>query len=191
MSKLSIVKQSLETNPEVVIAKVFENNYLPGRNGYWSHTMDFWVAPKNGLYTAEELQEFMMGLVPEGLEPTSKDDFRKYDKKSDLSLGKLYFDEDIGQEKVTRICTLTDEDLLNVSGFVDGQRTIEESRPYQRRTWVRPFPNEALVEDLLEGKLGSKYSIRPEELKRYQSGVLQRLLEESKTPTLFYYFSNF
>lgn len=176
MSKLTIVRQSLETNPEVVIAKVFENNYLPRRNGYWSHTMDFCVAPKNGLYTAEELQEFMMSLVPKGLQPTCRDDFRQYDENSDLSLGKLYFDEDIGQEKVTRICTLTDEELLNVSGFVNGQRTIEESRPYQRRTWVSPFPSKALVYDLLEGKLSSEYSVRPEELRRYQPRFFQGLV---------------
>ena len=176
MSKLTIVRQSLETNPEVVITKVFEKSYLPGRDGFWSHTMDFFVAPKNGLYTAEELQKFMMGLVPEGLQPTCKDDFSQYDQNSDLSLGKLYFDEDIGQEKVTRICTLTDEQLFNVSKFINGQRTIEESRAYQRRTWVRPFPSESLVRDLLEGKLSSEYRIRPEELKRYQPGFFQRIV---------------
>lgn len=177
MSKLTIVRKSLETNPEVVIAKVFEKNYLPGRDGYWSHTMDFWVVPKNGLYTAKKLQDFMMSLVPEGLEPTSIDDFRQYNKKSSLDLGKLYFDEDIGQEKVTRICTLSDEELLNVSGFVNGQRTIEEDRPYQRRTWVSLFPNKALVRDLLEGKLNSVYNVQPKELKRYRPGVLQRLVK--------------
>ena len=40
MSKLTIVRQSLETNPEVVIAKVFERNHLPERDDYWSHTVE-------------------------------------------------------------------------------------------------------------------------------------------------------
>jgi hypothetical protein len=178
MSKLSIVRQALETNPEVIIVSSEEINYLPDRNGFFCHTMDYWVAPKNGLYTAEELQAFMMRLVP-NLEPTCKDDFLQYEKSGNLELGKLYFDEDVGQEKVTRVCTLTDEQLLNVSGFVKGQRTIEETRSYERRTWVRPFPNEAFARDVLDGKLeNSEYGARQSDLKRYQSqqSLLQRIL---------------
>ena len=170
MSKLTIIRQSLETNPEILIAKVFEENYLPERKGHLSHTIDFWVAPKNGLYTAVELQAFMMCLIPEELEPTYKDNFLHlhHDRKSDLIFGKLYFDENIGQEKVTRICTLTDEELLNTSKFINGQRIIEESQPYQRRIGVRPFPSEAFVEDILRGKLSSDLRVKPKELKRYQ-----------------------
>lgn len=91
MSKLRTVREWLETNPEVIIAKVLENNYLPGRKNCFSHTVDFWVAPKNGLYTAEELQGFMMGLVPDGLQPTHKNDFRQYWEDGDLNFGRLYF----------------------------------------------------------------------------------------------------
>lgn len=171
MSKLTLVGQSLETNPNVTIARVFEKNYLPERNGFWSHTVDFWVAPKQGLYAADRLQMFMIRLIPPDLEPSCKDDFRQYAEEGGLQLGKLYFDEDIGQEKRTRICTLTDEELLNVGGFENGQRRIEETLRYQRRTWVRLFPSELLVQDLLEGKLtsSSEYSIRQDDLKKYES----------------------
>ena len=141
MSKLSIVRQALETNPEVIIVDSQERNYLPDRSGFFCHTMDYWVAPKDGLYTAEELQDFMMSLVPEGLQPTCKDDFRQYDKNSDLEFGKLYFDEKVGEErKITkRILTLTDEELFNVAGFVNGEQTIDNDviQEYTRRTWVK------------------------------------------------------
>ena len=172
MSKLTTVRKSLETNSEAVIAKVFEKNYLFERNGYLSHTMDFWVAPKNGLYTVKELQEFMISLVPNGMEPTERFDFRQCNSESELELGKLYFEENIGQEKVKRICTITDEELLNVSGFVDGEKTIEEVRPYKRIIGVLPFPSEAFVGDFLEGKLSSSSRVRPEDLKRYQPKAL-------------------
>jgi len=189
MSKLSIIRKSLEEDPEVVIAKVFERNYLPGRIGYWSHTMDFWVAPKNGLYTAGELQEFMLSLVPKGLGPTLIDNFSQHGEKSVLDFGKLYFDEQIGEEKVTRTCTLTDKELLNVSGFVDGKTTIEETQPYVRRIWVKPFPDEAFVRYALEerrrvmegergGDISLEHYVHPEVLKRHQSIVLQGSREQ-------------
>ena len=180
MSKLKIVRQALETNPDVVLVNADERNYLPGRSGFFCHTVDYWVAPKNGLYTADELQAFMMELVP-NLEPTCKDDFRQYSKNGDLGFGKLYFDEKVGQgRRITkRILTLTDEELLNVAGFVDGKQTIDKdvTEEYTRRIWVKPFPNEAFARDILDGKLKySEYSARSTDLKRYQPNLLQRLV---------------
>lgn len=179
MSKLTIVRQALETNPEVVIVNADVRNYLPDRNGFFCHTVSYWVAPKNGLYTADELQTFMMGLVPD-LTPTQKDAFRQYDKNGDLQFGKLYFDEKVGEERRTtkRILTLTDEELLNVAGFVDGKQTIDEdvTEKYTRRTWVCPFPNEAFARDVLKGKLAfSQYCAKLSDLKKYQPNLIQRL----------------
>ena len=65
MSKLSVVRKSLKENQEVIIVQVITHNYLPGMDERLSHTVDFWVAPRNGLYTVDELQAFMMRLVPE------------------------------------------------------------------------------------------------------------------------------
>ena len=169
MSKLSLVRQALEHNPRVLIGKVMEKNHLPRRDGYWSHTVDFLVAPHGGLYTAAELQEFMMSLVPQGLETTCLDSFHDYPDLSAMNFGKLYFDEDIGNEEITRVCTITDPDLLNEGGFVNGKRTIQEEKPYQRRTWIRPFPNLKIIKDALEGKLRSEYYIDREDLERYKS----------------------
>lgn len=183
MIKLTIVRQSLETNPNVVIAKVHDRGYSFNPNNL-NHIVEFLVAPKKGLYTADGLQVFMMGLIPKGLEPTCIDDFYQSNKKTDLCLGRLYFDEQIGQERITRICILTDEELLNderllkVFEFVNGQKTIEETEPYQRRIFVRPFPNESLVRDYLEERSGFGFRVTPKELRRYQpqQNILQRLL---------------
>jgi hypothetical protein len=177
MSILKTIRQSLEENPKVVVVKVLETNYLPHKDPYgWAHTVDFMVAPRGrGIYTAEELQEFMMSLVPEGLQPTSKDNFFQYSSGS-LEFGKLYFDEVIGKEKI--IGTLFDEELSNVNGFVNGQITIEE--PYKRRIWIRPFPSEAYVRDLPKGKPGVyEYCAEPEALEKYQKSersLLSRII---------------
>ncbi len=173
MSKLAIVRQALETNPEVVIVTVQERNYLPDRDGYWSHTMDFFVAPTKGIYTADGLQDFMMGLIPD-LKPTCTDRF--WQGSESLEFGKLYFDEKIGNEQITRICTLADQELLNASGFMDGKRKIEETEDYQRRTWVRLFPDQKIAADILEGKLDGEYHINMDHLRMYQPNLLQRML---------------
>ncbi len=200
MSKLTIVRQSLETNPEVVMVHIGGTTDLPDRNGFClpslaCHHVYYWVAPKNGLYTADELQTFMMGLVP-GLIPTKKDDFR-YDKNSDLEFGKLYFDEKVGEERIItkRTITLTDEELLSADvtdkelikehmretfGFVDGKRTIDAdvTKEYMRRILVSPFPNEAFARDVLNEKLGllCRYCVKPSDLRRYQPNLVQRVL---------------
>jgi len=179
MSKLTLIRHTLEKNPNVTIVHVDEKNYLPERYMRFSHTVDFWIAPKTGLYTADELQDFMMELVPEGLKPTTVNNFRQYN--GDLSFGRLYFDEKIGEERTItkKILTLSDEELLNVAGFVDGKRAsidTEVTEEYRRSTSVRPFPNEAFIGDLLKGKLIFLNHIHSEEFRRYKPEALQRLM---------------
>jgi hypothetical protein len=170
MTKLEIVRHALETNPKVVILSMHEENYLPNRHGYWSHTLDYWAAPKKGIYTAKKLQDFMTGLIP-GLQPTCADEFRQ--SSQSLEFGKLYFDEQIGSEQITRICTLTDPLMFHSQGFEEGKRTIIENQEYMRRTWVRLFPDQEIAKDILEGKLDGEYHISMAHLKEYQPSLLQ------------------
>lgn len=145
MNELHHIKTSLESNPEVTIVDVIEVMYLPNTSQRVVQTVDYIVVPKQGLYTANELQEFMRRLVPD-LKPYMKDEFRPYEKF--FELGKLCFEEKFGEEQVTRICTITDEPLADKIGFVEGKRTIEETRDYLRRIWVKPFPDERLAKRL-------------------------------------------
>ena len=135
MSKLSQVRKALQDNPNITIVAAKEINYLPNKHGYFSHTVDFFVAPKNGtLSTGEELQALMMSLIP-GIKPTSVDNFHDYGDS--MSLGKLYFDENIGIKNVKIV--LTDEDMFSSIDFVDGK--LEQSEKIERRAWVRLYPN--------------------------------------------------
>ena len=170
MSKLSIVRQSLEANPNVVIVKVDDQKYFPNADGFWSHKVDYIVAPRRGLYTADELQPFMMSLVPDGLAHSSVNHFSQYPKK--LIFGTLYFDEKVGEEE--RILTLTDEELFDadIEGFTDGKITVKQD--LQRRTWVRPYPNEAFARDVIEGRLEyRKYKTDSETLRKYERGLVR------------------
>ena len=164
MSKLTQVRTALEDNPGIAIVGAPECNHLPNRVSYWSHTVDFHVAPKTGgVYTAGELQALMMSLVPE-LEPNQKDDFWESDLA--MQLGKLYFDEEIGTEVVRREIVLSDEDMFSSPGFVDGKCTIQRTERVQRRTWVRLFPNIQIATAALEGADG--LSISKSRLSRYR-----------------------
>lgn len=170
MSKLTHVRNALHGNPNIVIVGAPEQNYLPGRDGFWSHTVNFHVAPKTGgVYTAKELQTLIMSLIP-GLEPTQQDGFREWG--GEMEFGKLYFDEDIGDEAVRHEIILTDEELFSSGGFVDGKRIIERTQKVRRRTWVRLFPNAQIAAAALKGK--NEYRIPTSELSQYR-GAMARL----------------
>lgn len=170
MSKFTQVRKVLQENLNITIVGAPERNYLPGRVGYWSHTIDFHVAPKTGgVYTAKELQALMMSLVP-GLEPTCKDNF--YEWAHEMKFGVLYFDEDIGEESIRREITLTDKDMFTSEGFASGKRVIKRTRKVQRRAWVRLFPNAQIAAAALEGE--NVYRISKSDLAKYR-GVITRL----------------
>lgn len=172
MSKLIQVRKALGENPNITIVGAPERNSLPDRDGHWSHTIDFYVAPNGGIYNAEELQAFMMSLVP-GLEPSCKDDFHEWDHE--LEFGKLYFDEDIGTEVIRREITLTDEEMFASDGFVDGKQVIEYTRKVQRRTWVRLFPNpQVAIATLMSGNV--VYRISKSELAK-SHGIVAQILK--------------
>lgn len=179
MDKLTTVRDALEANPDIVIVDVRDYNYIPERDGYWSHTVDFIVAPKKGIYSADKLQELMITLVP-ALNPTTTDKFRQWDWE--MAFGKLYFDEEVGTEEIAinRKITLTDEKLFSMEGFQNGQRTIEvhKKEPLRRRTWVRLYPNVEIA--LLALKGIHEHNIPPNELRKwkYSRGGIPRLLQK-------------
>ena len=144
MDKLYAVKKSLEKNREVIVVRTFEMNYLSGRKDLRNHIIDFCVAPKIRLYEVKELQEFMVSLIPKGLKPKCMDIFSQQDKRGDLFLGKLYFDEEVK------------EDMGSI----------------QRRILISPFPSESLAENLLEGKLSPINSIGADDFRRYRGRLV-------------------
>ena len=166
MTKLQIVDGILRSNTDIVVVDRIENTYLPNTSRDWAQTMDYLVAPKVGIYTAEGLQKFMRGLVP-GIHPTSVDDFIKY-SSGDVAFGMLYFDEVVGHEKSRRELVLTADDI-DGHQFRDGKRTIDATKDLMRRVWVRPYPNEAIARAVADD-IGSslKWCITAGELQRYQ-----------------------
>jgi len=168
-SKTSHVQEALKANKDIEIVEIQESNYLPGKNGF-SHTFDIYVAPKQGIYDAEKLQALMEALVPD-LEPTMSDRF--WESDSQMSFGKLYFDETIGTEHTRREITLTDAGLQSTEGFVEGKKVIESTQDLRRRTWVRLYPNVQIAAFAVDGQ--DQWSIDKKDLIKYQ-GTFTRLM---------------
>lgn len=139
-TNLEKVRKALETNPNVDILEVLMGkigmNFYGGRD-YVTANVEFVVTPSKRLdYTPEELAIFLRGLVPD-LKPV---EWRMHDKSVDQDLVSLSYDDVIGHEKITRYCTLTDTELIHAFGFNNGERTVSETVPYVRRTWVKAVP---------------------------------------------------
>ena len=99
MSKLEIVVESLNSKQEEVV--VVEKTVKPlifGR-GYGdgiTELVRFTLAPRDELYTAEELNEFMSNLVPD-LEPDDVSPF--VENWFYLIYGRMHFDEEVENGK--------------------------------------------------------------------------------------------
>ncbi len=143
-TKAETVQETLANDDRIVVHAVVDRNLLPYRDGYWSHTLDIIVYPKQGLYTAAELQILMESLIPDGLVTSAMDRFREGD--TELEFGKLYFDENIGQIVTKKELTLTDEALFSTEGFTEGKMTVTQTENLQRRTWVRLYPDHTVAE---------------------------------------------
>lgn len=142
MSKLATVRTALQCNANIQIVAVDESTHFPHPDGYWTHKVDFIVAPNRGIYTGKELQEFMEALIP-GLQPTCLDQF--HDRDTSMEFGKLYFDEDLGTEVIRHELTLNESDFLPAEVVENGKAIYEEQRKIQRRTWVRLYPDQEIA----------------------------------------------
>ncbi len=167
MSKLRKVRDALEGNPEIKIVKVFEKNYLPGNTLYWTawaYTVDFFIAPIEGIFSAEKLQKLMLSLVKEPKE-TMKDDFEE--DKTTLRFGKLYFDEIIGEKKIREETSITDTDIILSSGVETELYETVRKEQLKRRVWVRLFPSIKLAENAAFNQ-ENDFSISKKDLKKFQ-----------------------
>lgn len=174
IEKMQFVVDSLQANPDVVVVGGYEHNYLkdgqmPTPNGFWSRTLDIYTHPKDPIYDADELNEFMYGLVPE-LEPTCSDRFRQYgDRRSGtLELGKLYYDEAIGTVATSAVVQLKEGLSIVRAGILTPGWATSRTADLLQRTWVRVFPDAGHLADAAEGE--NEYRIPRSDLGKRGNG---------------------
>ncbi len=144
MSKLKIVREALRENPDVVIAfslggdgGIFDGEVFSRTAAYYAY---FLVTPKTGIYSADGLQAFMMGLVP-GLKP---DVVRPFEQGSrNLYCGRTEFSEEVGS--LTATASITDDDLR--CDYNPLYRHSAYRRDINRKTIVYVFPDEKIAKE--------------------------------------------
>ena len=160
MNTLREIETSLVGDNRIILVGVHQDrDHLSG----WSHVADYWVAPRNGVYTASHLQDLLMSLVP-SVQPTHQDPFRY--QHSALSLGRLYFDEVFPQEQAEGRCA--DYRSLPPSGDSSGLRIQRGAETdHFHRIFVNLVPDERMARDILRGKLPFEFMIDQRDLAKY------------------------
>jgi hypothetical protein len=175
-SVLSIVENALKRNHHVKLVEKTEENYLSTGHDEYGRAQAYYfkVAPRPPLYTAEEMQKFMINLIPHPY--SSMGPFCER-AGGDMEFGHLVFDDVIGSVKTTGVIKLTAQDLimnpkLAELEFLNGKKMINEEEEIIRKIYVNPYPS------ILVAKNASKfpYSISSFELRMIREGKIRNLL---------------
>lgn len=149
---LQKVREGLQADKRVIFAGEILH---PSHGQGWLETADIIVAPVKPIYDARELNKFMDSLVPE-IPRSARDAASKNDERSDLALGKLYFDETLGEitREILTTTTATDPEALKRAGVTIGKSSKTEKELLQRRTWVRIYPDANSAQIITEYEQG-------------------------------------
>ena len=178
------MRKVLEENSDIIVVSTEERNrltgmekgYIPGiHSSNWISdkslvTVKIHVTPKKGIYSAEGLNEFMNGLLPD-IEP--KFVFEFSENADTMDFGNLTFEEKIAEEKQTvkRIITITDKTLSGTEGFQNNRKVINASakRDLMRKIQVNVYPDKDIAKRSMEAESGSaiKYQIAVGELEKH------------------------
>ncbi len=156
MSKLVVIREALEKNPDIILVGPKEEKSLGevyDRGDLNSH-VNYGVAPKNSIYSISKLNEWFKNLIP-ALNPNNYLPFQLFDEDERIHIGFLRFDEEVGYAKtfIKRVERITDKDFLkNLEGFKNGIRVREEEREFnlERIICIHGCPNKELAERALE-----------------------------------------
>ncbi|MBU2590265.1 MAG: hypothetical protein KKF52_01025 [Nanoarchaeota archaeon] len=174
MQKFEQIEQELRYREDVIIThkiEKFNEELFPQKYGIPLET-HFFVTPSSGLYEAEELQKFMLNLLP-NTPPKKMEKFSEGESfsKRVLYLGALFFQEEIGTFKITEECKITGkilERILKAEGKNDEdiKDTLERRQvksnehPIYQETTLYVFPNTEIAEILKKSfRYGYKHEL--------------------------------
>ena len=110
------IKDELEKKSNVVIVRKYEMNYIKENKLYGGTCAIKYfliVAPKEGLYTVEELQEFMVNLIsPDIIKPAAVIPCLYDPEIGGSNVGHLVFNEAVGEVTIEEKIRIVDKNLL-------------------------------------------------------------------------------
>lgn len=182
-SLIDEIVQNMNKNPDVIFYRLekgldYLNTYATiAETQYGKRLNDFhfYAASKSGKYTASELNDFMLSLIPENVKPVESrmcDHIGGY-----LRYGNQYFKQKVGE--VNETIELTDPDLLGLprealerSGFPGGKRVTK--RDAFIGILLKVFPDEQLLNDYINNPAGTDY-ISDKDLELHKNQIIRRL----------------
>ncbi|MCX6814943.1 MAG: hypothetical protein NTY20_04830 [Candidatus Aenigmarchaeota archaeon] len=189
MSKLEIVRESLEKGERdgkiIMVEKPEPEDFevrIEDSEIILPYRIVYGLAPKNPIYSADGLNEFMMGLIP--LEPDEKEYFKWYCYRIPLlgirfhhmlKGGWVEFSDKIAEEKTIEKTNVTDSELLkSMHGRAQESEIVAETRDIFRKTVIEQYPDERIARDIMEGKIDYPFTLK--NLKGYKQ------LSEGRSP---------
>ena len=156
----------LEREQEICLKhKEVERGYLLDGNktDKYGHRVDFWMAPRKGLYSVSELQSCLDGLVSllptgEGIESVQRESFREIGDR--IYFGRVQIVEEISGLEAMRLC-IYDRDI-----------TLTEK--HLRRITLKLFPDEKYIPLILNGNFQMQYGCSVTYLERNRQGCGMR-----------------
>ncbi len=153
ISTLERVREGLKADKRVFYA----GEILHSPAGSWTETVDIITAPVKPIYDSDKLNELMNSMVMD-IPRSAKDEGRHYSEDSDMTVGRLYFDEVLGTETKeikTTIIAVEPEALLR-AGIQIGESHKTRTEELKRRTWVRVYPDATVATLVAQYEQGVK-----------------------------------
>lgn len=139
VSLLRQVREGLQADQRVYCAGEISH---PSYGGGWVEMVDVIVAPVEPTYDPRELNQFMDSLVPD-IPRSARDGASRHDNESNFHLGRLYFDETLGEttREILITTTAVEPEALKRAGVSVGKSRRAEKGSHDRRTSVRVYPD--------------------------------------------------
>lgn len=174
MSTVALIQKALKNNPAIIVRER-TINYFPEicPDGY-GQIVNFWVAPKQGIYSNGGLQHFMESLLP-WYKPVFREDFSR--EREVMVSGKLVYVEELLKKRIafnaTHKETMEDIKYFLDEGLVQGVRPVKKRGHtcFARLIMVRPVSDEAILDDILNKRLTHDDFTDMNELKKYKAQV--------------------
>ncbi len=141
---LEYLKRLAAQDDEFIVHHVTILDHLvPSKEHTYLQEVNICVYKTDPVYDALGLNKMQNLLIPRFVAtPKVIDPF--YDGGTDLVMGKLFFDEEVGRE--IRALILDDEDMQNLDGYVVGKKVIRN--PLKRLIRVCLVPDQVVAEML-------------------------------------------
>lgn len=148
MTSLAIVRYELARNEEADIVGIIEKIHLPCAVDGYSHTIDFYVSPKHGIYSPEKLDAFQEGLITM-MRPCARAEYISPSLEEGLfNTGLIVYEEPIHPTEYEDIIKEVEKAPLRQAPI-----WLDPDKKYPRRIEIKVFPSKWVAKGAISGRI--------------------------------------